>query len=370
MTTTIRPIRPGEELQVARVLDQTFEAVPLQARRDLWRWRNEVNPARAVLDLPTFLVAELDRTIVGVHGLFPLRLQVDERIVPVSCACDFAVLPAARTVGLKLKLAAAQHGGVPAHISTSANDAASRLTVALGGREIRDARTTLIKPLRMAPLVSQRASRLAGGLAGSLLGVMGSVIGKFGDGALGGVRRLRARSGALRSISVSSLRRFTETHDEFWNEIRPTGAVHLVRDTRYLNWRYSDYPFPGIETLQAREGERVLALLVSHLHRDSEGNQVGSVLEFLSRPGFFEVALGLLGLAEARLRSAGAVVCVARTASEELKEALAASGFHRRERDLSPYTCRVEASEWNHGLSDTGNWAFSLGDGDTAFHLT
>ena len=369
MSTVIRPMRSGEELEVARLLDEAFGAVPFETRRRLWDWRNQENPAQNSLDLPSFLVAEAAGEIVGVHGLFPLRLKVGRQIVPVSCACDFAVSPSARTAGLKLKLEAARCGQVQAHLSTSANEAASRLTVALGGVEVPEANTTYVKPLRFAAVASRHASRLGRGLPGGrTLGLVGSVAGGIMDSAGGTLRRLRGIPNPLRGCVVSRVRSFGPEHQELTHEAAAEAHAHILRDSQYLNWRYLQYPFSGIEALEARAGGELVAVGVSHSHLDSAGNKVGSILELLYRPDASEIALGLLSLMEDHLRECGAVVCLLRTGSVNLREALKVRGFRAREGGRSPYTYRLGSQDLALLSGGSASWYLSLGDGDAAFH--
>lgn len=369
MKTTIKPASPGDEPEVFALLDRTFRPVDPARRRAMCRWRNEANPARAYLDLPAFLVAESGGSIVGVHGLFPLRMQVEGSMVAVSCACDFAVLPSARTVGLKLKLAAAKYGGAPIHVSTSANEAASRLTVALGGVEVEAGRTNFVKPFRMAPIVSRRAAGLMGGVAGKALGLVGAVAGGVWDVALGALRGPGSTGGALAGLKVAEADRFNDAHDALWYKVRGTADVQLIKDAAYLNWRYADSPLPGIVALEARQAGNVVALVVVQVCRDPNGSPMGSLLEFLYEPGRVAVGFGLLGLAEERLRNARAAACTARTASLEVAEGLVTRGFYRRERDTSPCTYRTESKKLEERLQSLQRWNVSLGDGDAAFHV-
>src|SRR5690606_8101546 len=233
----IRPAAEADWPAISALLDRLLGRRDGAARERLWRWRSEANPARPT-DFPVFLVADRGGTIVGTHGLLPVRLLAGGNEVLVACACDFAVDPDARGVGLPLKLKAMDPSLAPIAMSTSANEAANKVTLALKGKQLDAAAITWLKPLRAGGLLGQRTASPA------LRAIIGGGLAVPDLARRGG--RLLARGVAARGPAVEPVERFDERHDALWERVRARGGVMMVRDSAYLRWRYGEYPFGGI----------------------------------------------------------------------------------------------------------------------------
>ena len=148
----VRPATPDDSPSIAELLDRTLGKRSYGQRLKLWNWRFDRNPARTDA-FPSFLVAEEKGRIVGVQGLIPLRVKAGTQQLNASCSCDLAADPAARSAGMKLKLAALAKELSPLHLSTSANEPANKITLALGGKEVFSGRRKYIKPLKASGLM-------------------------------------------------------------------------------------------------------------------------------------------------------------------------------------------------------------------------
>jgi len=365
--SVIRPATTADQAGIARILDAAFGPVPFEVRQRLWRWRNEENPASSA-DFPAFLVAEAEGEIVGVHGLLPLRMRVGSHELTAACACDFAVSPSARGVGVGLKVQAMKPSISPVHLSTSANHAAQRLTVALGGSDIGAGMVSYVKPLRLSPLLAERLDRTTGRNWVRIARAPTLMAGRLLDGAWNLSRALRPSS-TIPQATLREVAEFDERYDNFANRILPADSVHVIRDAAYLNWRYSRYPFKGIRSFELVRGEELLGFGVVHLHEDPSGTTSSSLLELAGHPDVPAAISVLLDEACRRSIEGRAATVSARAASPEIVEILLGSGFHRRERTYSPCTVKGATADLAEILSDDSRWHLSLGDGDVSFFL-
>ncbi|NRA97215.1 MAG: GNAT family N-acetyltransferase, partial [Planctomycetes bacterium] len=82
---------------------------------------------------------------------------------------------------------------------------------------------------------------------------------------------------------VTRVDRFSEDVNDLYRRVEPAHECIVVRDTRYLNWRYADRPDVAYELLEAREcnGVLVAAIVLRHGWCD---NPVTAVCDAVLRP--------------------------------------------------------------------------------------
>jgi hypothetical protein len=312
--------------------------------------------------MPGFLVGDQHGAIVGVQGLLPLRFKAGTETIIAACSCDLAAAPSARGAGLKIKHAAMNAALSALPLTTSANEAANRLTLALGGKALEPARVKYIKPLRPVALLAARARRRSS-REGALLRAAAAVM----DPAISAMLALRdrlfhpsRRSGAR----IESVTHFDARFDELWTRVSSQFPVLIVRDAAYLEWRYARYPFAGVESFALTTNGELRGFAVIHVAIDEEGLNAASLLELFGDESAREPLL-----AEATRRSvrAGASYLAAKSSTMEVQRLLERRGFLARASAHSPYTYKVNRPDLAELLGDASNWYISLGDGDIAF---
>jgi len=360
--TSIRAASSDDYPAIAGLLDRVLGKKPYEQRLMLWRWRFDGNPARTDAFGP-FLVAEERGRIVGVQGLIPLRLKAGPRELAISCSCDLAVEPAARSAGMKLKLAAMAKELSPLHLSTSANEVANRITLALGGREVTTGRTNFLLPLKASGLMARKLEKR--GARRGIVAAAGTAFLKPIDWILaigrswktGGARR--DREGVFGDIS-----RFDDRFDRFWGRLAEEHELIEVRDASYLDWRYTRYPFPGIQSFEMSCGGELRGFLVLHVALDEDGLRFAAVQELAAAKGDEEAIRQLTAEAIRRAANAGAHYLIARAPHQGCEKPLLDLGFSRRHMSYSPVTYKDNSDAIDKVVSPGGNWYLSLGDGD------
>jgi N-acetylglutamate synthase-like GNAT family acetyltransferase len=359
----VRPATPDDSPAIAGVLDRTLGSRPYEQRLALWKWRVDRNPARTGA-FPSFLVVEEKGRIVGVQGLIPLRMKAGDKELPISCSCDLAVDPAARSAGMKLKLAALSRELSPLHLSTSANEPACKITVALGGKEVSWCRRKWIMPLKASGLMS-RGWAEKGGAAGVIAGASAAIM-KPVDWMMAISRSLKTPK-AVAGGNIVDIEGFDVRFDRFWEELAKEHVILAVRNSSYLNWRYSGYPFPGIRSFELSRGKQLLGFSVIHIAVDEDRLRFAAILELAGRTGEDGVPEHLLGEAIRRARGAGAHYVIARTSPSE-EESFRKMGFLARDMSHSPVTYKNNSDVPKELFADDRNWYVTLGDGDGCYY--
>jgi N-acetylglutamate synthase-like GNAT family acetyltransferase len=364
---TIRPSHAADLPAIAALLDRTFGPHTMELRQKLWRWRFDENPARAE-NIPQFLVAERDGKIVGVQGMVPLRMKIRDQVVVASCSCDLAVGAEARSAGIKIKLKAMSRDISPLYVSTSANEQANRITLALGGREVATAKRRLVKPLSYRGLLSKIWGARQGAFVKAVALVIGIVLGSPLDLALAAERSFR---GGLKptEVQVEDVIEFDDRFDRFWQVMSREAEIMQVRDSQYLNWRFAHYPFPGIESFAlVREGQ-VRGLGVLQQCIDEDGIHTANILDLLVPIGESEIFSALLSECTRRAIKAGAVIMTSQIPTPAWEKLYRKQGFWLRDRKFSPVTYKNNSDIKDEVFADNRNWYLAMGDGDACYFI-
>jgi hypothetical protein len=363
----VRAATESDYPDIASLLDSIFEPRSYEQRLKLWRWRYDDNPTKST-SIPPFLVGEQEGKIVGVHGLVPLRIKIGEQVLVTSCSCDLGVEPSARSAGMKLKLRTLSKELSPLHISTSANEPANKITLALGGKEVAGGTKKLIKPLIASRFMRRMISEKGGVFRKIAAAVVGVLIGKPADWALSIGRKLGSHAKVV-GARIEEVKRFDDRFDRFWDRVSRETAIMHVRDSTYLNWRYAQYPFTGIQSFALVREDEILGLGVIHVATDTDGLRFAAILELLVPNGSTDSFEHLLGEAIARAADSGAHYITARTSVPEWEARLVQSGFRLRLTPFSPVTYKNNSDIPSSVFEDDANWYVSLGDGDGCYYF-
>lgn len=96
-----------------------------------------------------------------------------------------------------------------------------------------------------------------------------------------------------KSIAVGSIDRFDESIDLLWARTQDLYPFSLIRDSKYLNWRYVDCPTP-YQRWAARKGDQIVGYLVAVTSR---AEPTGMIVDLFTHPEDKEAAAALLRVA-------------------------------------------------------------------------
>jgi GNAT superfamily N-acetyltransferase len=281
----IREWCPGSD--DAALLALGNRAFDLERTPEFFAWKYRANPA----GLARIGVAELDGRPVCMACALPMRMRLGGRDALGSISVDIATAPELRGRGLYRRVAStlwkrlAEDGFDVTYGFT--NRLSTGVTLgALGRREVGPL------PLRLRPL---RPLRLAAAALPSALGL-------GGDPADPGAGAGPAGEG------VERVERFDARWDELWRRVEPHVDVAVVRDARFLSWRYSERPDADYEILadlpEGSEGPLGGYLIWRPL--DRFGVRSAFVADLAEDPGHPGAARRLLRCAASRARRRGA----------------------------------------------------------------
>ena len=330
---------------------------------DYVRWQHSANPAGlAQVGLAKENGSE---RIVGVVWLIPVRVQVGEEVVLGSFSTYALVHPDYRGQGVFTALVdhCKQRGqaegcrftyGFPA--PTSYATLVNRIKwhdIGQACLYVRAINTGRLVRRRLGDGPVQRALA-AGGQAGAHL--------LFGPRSLGT---------QATEITVGEADTIDPALDSFWARIRSKYPVMVVRDTRFLSWRYGQVPGRRYQIWTARHDGRVVAATVLR-SATVEGISCGMVVDFLVEP----TERGRLGgeallqhaVAQFREEDVDLAGCLMLSHAEEA-DLLRRQGYIQCPRRLLPRPFPVlvltyDGAPWVERLHKLDSWFLTMGDSD------
>jgi hypothetical protein len=258
-----RRLRRGDEQGLSRVVR---EVLSVETDPAYWDWKYFQNPAGEHM----VTVAVDDGEIVGVQGYLPGRLKCDSRVLLSAQNLDMAVLAAYRTGGTFLKMhdKAMEYGpkqnaalcyGFP-------NETAYRLAPCLEYTGICPI-FNLTKLLNPIPYIQRK------------MGVrfFAQAVGSVGKRVV--AWRYGRKPGVHPNTATVEVERFDERFDEFWRQEAVHYPIAVVRDSKYLNWRYIDGP-TSYKIFCAEKDHRIKGFVVLRCVQDRDIKR-GKVVDIL-----------------------------------------------------------------------------------------
>lgn len=258
----IRPYRPGDEIAVLNLFQRVFG---VKRSLEHWRWKFLDNPAGLHVRVAETPSGEL----IGHYGTVPVLMQWGDRHLILTQIIDVMVDPQFRR-GLKR----------PGLFGTLSE--CSIASIGSPGRASGGYGFPTPEHLRIGQRVSGYIS----------LHPVRTLVKELHGGTGKGGRRLRL-------LTTAEILRFGDEIDGLWRRCRPALSVAIVRDARYMNWRYADHPDvtyrlvtarrrlsrspEGVAILRFGWGDQPVACLVDWLVPDGGAGTAEALLDHCER---------------------------------------------------------------------------------------
>ncbi|MCZ8133155.1 MAG: GNAT family N-acetyltransferase [Steroidobacteraceae bacterium] len=285
----LRPATPDDAAAVGALLGQPYKP-------SLWHWQF------ASLRQPSAqpLVAEAGGQVVGFNGVLPVLVRLDGAEREAAWSCDFVVDPERRRLGIGRRLKQALQDRHPLLMAFGISAAGDAVHGRLGWQQYVPAQTlTLLNtwsgPRQGAKRLLQHAARLVGARS-----------------------RWRHRGGTVDEGPADSAP-WAEL-DALWNRVRHGYPNAVVRDARYLRWRYSEHPLGRYRAIYVRRDTCLAAVGFAWCTADR-----AVLADFLGERTDREAKLALVRAFVQFGRHSRLLSCT--TSDGELQECLRAFGF-------------------------------------------
>ena len=286
-----------------------------------------------------FVVDERSGDVAGCTAVFPRRIQVRGQEGPtVAWNCgDFCILPKYRLGPAAVALRRAARDGIDAgerpFLYAHPNDRMLQIHLKVGhqplGRMIRLARPT----------------RLGAGVAGVLSGI--------------GLRMARPeRLAGLRDDWEFATAPLPAELDSLFDRLRPGLGTALVRDVKYLTWRFLDCPLRAHQILLSRRGSQVTGYLVFCVANDQLQVKDWLGVDRRAVRTLFGAAIDQAFAIDA------ASVSVTLLETHRDRGLLRGLAFAQRPESSTAITYAAARLPWRHDVMSADAWYMTVGDRD------
>ena len=252
MNLTYRLCHEGDEKKLA-LFNQ--EACGGSSTPEFWRWKYFENPAG-----PAIIALAVDgERIVGRVGEIPVRMKIGEREVLAAQGVDTDILEEYRrgTTFFQMACLASERSqacGISFNFGFAVKLTYEISIKSLGFHHAASVRKW-VKILNPAPFLRKTLK-------------IPLIPGSMGKG-IRAVMAWRNKRRAAKKAGISELRSFDERFDRLWEEAIK-GEVMVVRDSTYLNWRYTRCPAAEYKILAIEKTGRLDGYIILQLiERDS-----------------------------------------------------------------------------------------------------
>lgn len=342
---SVREYREGDEEHI-----RELRAIALSGPRDAqwWQWQYRKGPAG-----PTLIwLAEAERQIIGHHALIPLNIKVGDRTRKGCFGFDVMTHPDYQRLGVlsairtKIYESAAANG-----IDFSYGTATPQIFPIYKKRQS----VYIAEPLSLIKIVAW----------GDVLKERFKIPAFIGN-CLGYVwERLTGRRVSIRDtgIEVEQISSFDKDIDEFWQKARVIKPIMVVRDMKYLNWRYVEKPWNEYRIFLAKKIGEIAGYIVIKL--EDNGLSRGYIIDLLTLPREDAVAEALIARAVGYFKEAEAVtISCLMMRDTPYYRILKKMGFLHRHSGLFIGVRMIDESLSVEFLTNPDNWYFGWGDTD------
>lgn len=353
-----RPYREGDEEGILDLWRAVYPERTYVREEWLkwWRWMYRDNPR----GMGVIMLAEAQGKIVSHAAEIPVKMKIGSEEVLTAIALDAMTHPDFRRHGVlavlvKMRREEGERRGVRAtygfrnKYSYPYPNLATRLVMFDGA--------TIEKVLLPVDWRAALRTQTGNGLALAL----GPVAGRLADAVVFRPRKARCPEG----LSIEQIEQFDDRAGRLWARVSQRYRAIVVRDQKYLNWRYVDVPDRHYTRLVAGRADDIAGFVVFSC-AVVEGTRTGCIVDVVAESG--EVAECLIAAAAGRCREMkAALIWSARIAGTPLAGAFRRQGFITAPRSRS-----IVVKGWTNSpelaaeLREAGHWFLQMGDSDEA----
>jgi GNAT superfamily N-acetyltransferase len=342
---SIREYREGDEEQILKLRGMVLSG---PNDKQWWQWMFRNSPGG-----PAYIVvAEVNGRIIGHHAMMSVPLKIRDQITKGSHGLDLMVHPDYRRQGifrtLSRKMIESPNSldrsigfGTPGEMS---HQGFVKWLNVLDVCEI----PLLVKVINWGTFLKKRYKIPA--FVGKLLGYIWERI----------TNRLPLPQDA--EIEIDEVTSFDERINKFWEKASGLKEIMVVRDMKYLNWRYAAKPANKYKILIAKKEAEIIGYIVLNLEKGAMPR--GNILDLLTLPGEATVTELLLTRALRCFKEEGiAIISCLMLPDTPYYGTLRKLGFIRR-RGASLCTRIVDQNITKDFVTNPTNWYYVMGDSD------
>jgi GNAT superfamily N-acetyltransferase len=341
---TTRRYREGDEDQI---LELRGLVTGDPRSKQWWQWMCRDGPSGPA----AIMLAEAKQKIIGHYAAILFPLKIGDKATKGGHGIDLMVHPDYRNQGVftvMLKTLAATINDVSINFGTPNDQSRPGFNKHLQALEICEV-PLLVKVTDWGSLLKGRYGIPV--YAGKLLGFARELI-------IG-----RASPAKNAQVEIEQVASFDERIDKLWMKASKLKNIMVIKDKKYLNWRYVAKPGNEYKRLIAKRQDEIAGFIVFNFEKGSPDR--GYIMDILTAPGEDAVGETLITRAVACLKADGAaMISCLMLQDTPYYRTLRKLGFMRR--PGAGLCVRVfDRNIPREFVKDPGNWYYVIGDDDS-----
>ena len=333
-----------------------------------WEWQFEKNPFREDNELPIWIAVDEKGTIVGQICAMIEPLKIGTEIHRLGWGVDAIVLPEYRDQKIGVKLYQADFDGNDIYIGMIMNEPARHLHMKVGGIPI-DSVAVFNRVARFDTLSTFNAfrNRLTTKWPGKVLLWLLHLFGldrliTILINANVWIRDLGLSRYGNTELEIKQIDEFDQAADQFWDSVSPQFHAIVIRNSKYLNWKYVQQPHMDYQLFTALRAGKMAGYVILRKTRAPESNS-GIIADLFVPFEDKAVIYSLLVFAVQYFKQQKVKYIEAASSSDVYKNALLAMGF-KKKKDVTPlFHSNIETPGIESALTP-GSWFFGRSDHD------
>ncbi len=326
-----RDYKEEDRDHVIALLSQGKERGYAEEKKTLWRWEHVENPFRAAVGGAGVCVVH-DNKVIGYNGLMPIMLKYGDQYIEGVWSFDTILSPECRGKG---------YGGKLVDVVKQSGN----VVLGLG---ISDAQESIMRKRGYHVNCDIEQFFFTNRLSG-LRDFIKSLI-QYVYVFKNYYRRLN--KGLLES-SVVDASRAPKSIDDLWHQVKDGYTNIVVRDYKYIQWKYGAYPLESLQLILVKEKGVLRGLGVF-----KKGERLSSLIDYVG-PANDSQVMNLI-IKTFRQECAHSLLLSCICSSSSLKASLLSFGFRRAKEKPRFYVY----SNIDSGISPEKEWFVMGGDSD------
>ena len=365
---SVRIYKEDDELGILELMKLSG----IERTSEEWLWQYKNNPLGHLIG-----VAEYSGKIVGHMALVPTYMKIGDKAITGSQAVDLVVHPEFRRQGMFLAIGeflTKEAGKEGIDISYGfPNKPAHSGHLKYGWFDISEA-ALLIKPVNMNKIVNYlSAYRMIRFL--DRYKISRKVLKYVFQSALTIINffykifdRIEEDNNR-KNVEIRAIESFDDRIDDFWKKISRDYTIIVIRDKRYLNWRYFKKPNVKHTVLLAEKNGEIFGYIILR-SRDEKNSRVGYIVDIFASLDDHIVIQSLISKAIEHFikENADLIKCwvLKNSSSARLfRKILRFNGFVHFFARSQPLITRLNSSKLSRTLvGDSKKWYITMGDSD------
>lgn len=355
MSYLVRKYKKEDKEEIFRLIEAVWGKDKAEKAKDCWNWKFDDN-SNNFTDGPNILILEKTKKIVGLFSGLPVSLKIKGKFLKAFSLVDLMVHPGHKGRGILLMKTMLKG---PYVLFGSPNDIAYRIWKRLDCFDVYQL-TTMISPINFRNILNKKFKYSFIAFLGPLfLKTIYTII------SIPNYIFIINKGSKYKDIIVERVRSFDEQIDRFWQEVSRDYDVIVVRDRKYLTWRFIDCPDKEYNVYIARRNGQISGYVVFRDGQTSDLRQ-GYIVDILTKADDKESLQSLIQKAVKLLieKKVDLITCEISPYNKKYQNILTKNGFIFRKRGYKVIGFNKFDSSLDDNLKNPQNWFITKSDSD------